>query len=125
MDFRIDVQDKVAIVTGGAQGMGRTFVEAFLSCGAQVVVADIAVPPEAERSKDSKSSTLAIPTDITDAASVRKMVQEATAQFLNPIPQKRFLKPEEIAFSILFLSSPLAQGITGHDLLVAAGYVMR
>lgn len=50
--------------------------------------------------------------------------QEAAAQFLNPIPQKRFLKPEEIAFSIFFLSSTLAQGITGHDLLVAAGYVM-
>jgi NAD(P)-dependent dehydrogenase (short-subunit alcohol dehydrogenase family) len=76
INFKIDVQDKVAIVTGGAQGMGRTFVEAFLSCGAQVAIADIQVTPELEGPQNSKGRTLAIPTDITDPPSVQKMVQE-------------------------------------------------
>jgi NAD(P)-dependent dehydrogenase (short-subunit alcohol dehydrogenase family) len=73
MEFRIDVRDKVAIVAGGAQGMGRTFVDAFLSSGVHVAVADIAVPPE---SKETRKNILGIPTDITDPDSVRKMVQE-------------------------------------------------
>jgi 3-hydroxybutyrate dehydrogenase len=51
--------------------------------------------------------------------------EEARAHFTAPIPQKRILQPEEIAFSALFLSSPLAQGVTGHDLVVAAGCVMH
>ncbi len=51
--------------------------------------------------------------------------EEALARFVEPIPQKRILDPEEIAFSILFLCSPLARGITGHDMVIAAGMVMH
>ena len=66
------------------------------------------------------------------AASIDRLAREksisteaAMAHFTAPIPQKRILQPEEIAFSALFLSSPLAQGVTGHDLVVAAGCVMH
>ena len=37
--------DKVAIVTGGAQGQGAAIVRAFVAEGAQVVIADIAEEP--------------------------------------------------------------------------------
>ena len=50
---------------------------------------------------------------------------EAQKIFTDPIPQKRILDPEEIAFTALFLSSPLAQGVTGHDMIVAGGCVMH
>jgi NAD(P)-dependent dehydrogenase (short-subunit alcohol dehydrogenase family) len=38
---------------------------------------------------------------------------------------KRFLKPEETADSVLFLSSPSSSMITGHDLYVDGGYTIN
>ena len=35
-----DVRDQVALVTGGASGLGYAFAEILASCGAIVVVAD-------------------------------------------------------------------------------------
>jgi NAD(P)-dependent dehydrogenase (short-subunit alcohol dehydrogenase family) len=51
--------------------------------------------------------------------------EEALARFVEPIPQKRILKAEEIAFAVLYLCSPLARGVTGHDMVIAAGMVMH
>ncbi len=38
---RIDLQDRVAVVTGGAQGIGLAIAERLLRSGARVVVWDI------------------------------------------------------------------------------------
>ena len=35
-----DFRDRVVVVTGGARGMGRAYVRAFLADGARVVAAD-------------------------------------------------------------------------------------
>jgi NAD(P)-dependent dehydrogenase (short-subunit alcohol dehydrogenase family) len=258
-DFAIDVRDKTAIVTGGAKGIGWAIAEAFASCGAKVMIADLESSGEADLRVKASGGRMALKlTDITNLVSVREMVdetqrlfggvhilvnnagvmyksliedldieqwqrlldvnltgaaictkvvapifkkqnwgriinissmqamlgsptytaytaskaglsgltrvwaaelapcqitvnalcpsfaetpmlkaalqkfalennisvQEAADRFLEPVPLKRFLKPEEIAFCALFLASPLAQSITGHDLLVAAGRVM-
>src|ERR1700754_2890721 len=39
----IDLSGKVALVTGGAYGMGRAAARRFASCGARVAVADVDV----------------------------------------------------------------------------------
>lgn len=49
---------------------------------------------------------------------------EAYKIFIEPVPQKRVLKPEEIVFLALFLASPLAQSITGQNILAAGGMVL-
>ncbi len=259
-NFQIDVKDRVVIVTGGSQGIGRSIVQAFVSSGAKVLVADIAAPADLDQPAGfSEGNSIFVKTDITMNSSVAAMAEkalsvygkidilvnnagiiykadienldiegwqrlldvnltgavlctravvpemkkqmwgriinmssmqafmgsptysaytaskaalsgltrvwaaelapfqvtvnaicpsfvetpmmaasiarsareksisteEARAHFTAPIPQKRILQPEEIAFSALFLSSPLAQGVTGHDLVVAAGCVMH
>ena len=39
------LQNKIAIVTGGAQGQGAAIVRAFVAEGAKVVIADVAAEP--------------------------------------------------------------------------------
>jgi NAD(P)-dependent dehydrogenase (short-subunit alcohol dehydrogenase family) len=46
---------------------------------------------------------------------------QAKEKILRSIPQKRFIPPEELAFSVLFLSSPLCQGISGSDFFIDNG----
>nr|MCW1970822.1 SDR family NAD(P)-dependent oxidoreductase [Anaerolineae bacterium] len=46
-----DLTDKVAIVTGGAQGIGRAICQRLAEVGMQVVVADIAID-KGERTRD-------------------------------------------------------------------------
>ncbi|HSJ86403.1 MAG TPA: glucose 1-dehydrogenase [Anaerolineales bacterium] len=83
-DQRQDFAGKVAIVTGGASGIGEAVARAIAARGGQVVVADI---DEADSERvttaigDAGGSAKAIRTDVTDAASVEAMVQFAVDTF--------------------------------------------
>ena len=71
------VNDKVVIITGGAQGVGRYVARTFAKEGARLVVADIApmdtVVGEVE---ELGAEILPIKTDVTDEAQVQSMVQQ-------------------------------------------------
>ena len=76
--------DRVALVTGGASGMGRAAVLGFAAEGAAVVVNDIdeaglAATAEAVRAQGGRVALA--PGDITDAATIDLMVARAVGEF--------------------------------------------
>lgn len=76
----LNIEDKVAIVTGGASGIGRAVTEAFLAQGSKVVVADM--NPNAPQIDGTDSSNfLYVVTDVTKKASVNEMVDKAVEKF--------------------------------------------
>jgi NAD(P)-dependent dehydrogenase (short-subunit alcohol dehydrogenase family) len=72
---------KVAVITGGAAGIGFAYARRFLAEGARVVVADIADPLAAAEKLDASGRVLGVWTDVADAASVRAMVDAAVERF--------------------------------------------
>jgi 3-hydroxybutyrate dehydrogenase len=68
------LQDKVALVTGAASGIGRAIASKFASEGAKVVIADLNLAlcqaAAAEIAQMSGGQTLAVAMDVTDEASV-------------------------------------------------------
>ena len=76
--------DKVAVVTGGAAGMGRAAVLGFAAEGAAVVVNDIdagALDALAAEVRAAGGRIALAPGDITDPATVTLMVDTAEAEF--------------------------------------------
>ena len=75
--------DRVVVVTGGANGIGRGLVEALLDEGARVVVADIeqAVLDSTVRELASRGEIVGIRTDVADEASVRALADAVYSQF--------------------------------------------
>src|SRR5262245_17806145 len=76
-----ELSGKVAIVTGGASGIGRASAELFVEEGARVVVADV----DAARGEDVAAKLGAAAafkqTDVADADQVQDLVDFAVARF--------------------------------------------
>lgn len=73
------LKDRVAIVTGGARGIGKAIVLTFLREGAKVVLIDVD-PESLEITKKEiekiPGETLSIPCDITKSLEVNEMVKQ-------------------------------------------------
>jgi acetoin reductase-like protein len=75
------LQDKVAIVTGGAQGIGEAIVRAFAAEGARVVIADVAQDKAGALAQDIGNNALAVRLDVRDPASIEATVKAAVERF--------------------------------------------
>jgi NAD(P)-dependent dehydrogenase (short-subunit alcohol dehydrogenase family) len=73
------LEGKVAIVTGGAQGLGRGMVECFVEEGARVVIAD--VNTDAGDALAKEAGCVFAPTDVAAADQVQAAVDLAVEQF--------------------------------------------
>ena len=71
---QIDLNNKTAVITGGAQGFGYSMVERFSQSGAKVVIWD--KDQELIDSLDLHENVSAVQTDVTSYDSVEKSVQE-------------------------------------------------
>ncbi len=79
------LKDKIAIVTGGAQGLGAALCHRLAREGAHIVVADLnlegAETTAAEVAAQTGRRTLAVQVDVTDEAQVAAMVDRTVAEF--------------------------------------------
>ena len=71
---QIDLNNKTAVITGGAQGFGYSMVERFSQSGAKVVIWD--KDQDLIDSLDLPENVSAVQTDVTSYDSVEKSVQE-------------------------------------------------
>jgi NAD(P)-dependent dehydrogenase (short-subunit alcohol dehydrogenase family) len=75
------LSDKVAIITGGAAGIGFAYARRFLAEGARVVIADVADAVAAADKLGAPERTLGVRTDVSDTAAVRALVDATVGRF--------------------------------------------
>ena len=76
----IDLKNRVAVITGGAQGIGYAVAERFIASGAKVVLWDIddALLTKAKAALGASASTASV--ELTDAGAVAAATQTALSQ---------------------------------------------
>jgi 3-oxoacyl-[acyl-carrier protein] reductase len=81
----MNLNDKVAVVTGAAQGIGRAIAETLAQRGADVVVADLQVEKAEAAAKEIAANTgrraIAVQVDVADDASAKAMIDRVMAEF--------------------------------------------
>jgi NAD(P)-dependent dehydrogenase (short-subunit alcohol dehydrogenase family) len=76
----MELKNKVAVVTGGANGIGRALCRKFAAEGARgVVVADL--DADGARRVASEIGGLAVPTDVSVESDIIKLIEKASAGF--------------------------------------------
>jgi NAD(P)-dependent dehydrogenase (short-subunit alcohol dehydrogenase family) len=74
----VDITDRVALVTGGASGLGLATVRRLLADGASVVVVDLPSSQGKEVAAELGGRATFVPTDVTDEEQVQAAVDTAS-----------------------------------------------
>ena len=123
-----EFQDRVALVTGGASGIGKAVALALAARGARVGICDLNAAGAEAVAAEIGGGSLAIPMDVTDTPFLQRNIDEGHGKLMEAIvsatPLRRTSTPEEVAEAILFLASDRAAFTTGETLSVSGGLVM-
>lgn len=79
VDFEFSLKGKIAVVTGGASGIGAAIATAYVRKGARVAVVDVNLDNAAARAADLGEAALPFACDVSDPSSVQKVVADIVA----------------------------------------------
>lgn len=82
--MQVDLRGQVAVVTGGAQGIGRAIAEAFVANGARVAIVDREADTAAQTARELSErggSVVAFSADVTDGPRVAQVAEEIVTRF--------------------------------------------
>ena len=119
------LQDKIAIVTGGASGFGEGIVRRFASEGARVVIADLNEAAAQKLAKDVNG--LAVRADVSRAGDVKALVESAVERWghidilvnnagIGHKPQTLDTLPEDVFDRILAVNAK-SVFLTAHEIV--------
>jgi NAD(P)-dependent dehydrogenase (short-subunit alcohol dehydrogenase family) len=69
------LKDKIALVTGGARGIGAAIADRYIAEGARVAIADISLAQAEERAARHGDKAIALALDVTKTASIDTAVE--------------------------------------------------
>lgn len=75
------LENKIAIVTGGARGIGRAIAERYVAEGAKVAVADLLGDEASALATSLGDAAMAVPLDVTSMESIDAMVKAVVDRF--------------------------------------------
>lgn len=126
----MNLENRVALVTGAGQGVGRGIAQRLHDCGATVVIAEYNVD-SGQAAADAMKGAAFVPTDVTQREQVEAAVQYAVNEFGAPENAARLLEQnpmgrmgdpaEDVGGVVAFLASQDARYLTGNTLFVDGG----
>ena len=75
------MDNKVAIITGAARGIGAAAARLFAAEGAKLMLADVLTEPLDEVTKEIGANAATCPTDVTDEAAMKMLVDETVKRW--------------------------------------------
>jgi NAD(P)-dependent dehydrogenase (short-subunit alcohol dehydrogenase family) len=81
IDLNFGLDGKVAVITGGASGIGAAIAEAYAAKGAQVAILDLTLPPDEERITRLGVQSSGLTCDVTDETSVAAAIAQIQQRY--------------------------------------------